>query len=162
MQCTSDIDIAHNKSSSGKARLLSLHDIDRRTAAYQKTVALITAIEADLGGSDRISTGERQIVQRAALTGALVEDLETRWLQGQPIDPAVYCTLANCQRRLLETVGLRRVPREVVPSPLQYLAAQAVANATQTPAESISPTSAISKSDDAENEACGLLNGEAA
>src|SRR5215468_557294 len=36
----------------GKTRLLSLHDIDRRTAAYRKTADLIDAIENDLGGPD--------------------------------------------------------------------------------------------------------------
>ena len=82
-----------------KVRLLSLHDLDRRTAAYRRTVDLIEAIENDAGGHDRLSTGERQIIQRIALT----------------------CTLANAQKRLLETVGLRRVPRDVTPSLAEYL-----------------------------------------
>jgi hypothetical protein len=98
-----------------KVRLLSLHDLDRRTAAYRRTTALIEAIESDCGGSDQLSTGQRAIVQRIALMCALSEDLETRWLSGQGIDPTTYCTLANAQRRLLETVGLRRVPRELNP-----------------------------------------------
>jgi hypothetical protein len=76
---------------------------------------LIEAIEVDCGGSDQLSTGQRAIVQRIALMCALSEDLETRWLSGQAIDPALYCTLANCQRRLLETVGLRRLPKELNP-----------------------------------------------
>jgi hypothetical protein len=96
-----------------KARLLSLADIDRRTRAYQRTAELIASVESDLGGSERLSTGERQIVQRAAVTGALIEDLEARWLSGEGIDPATYCTLSNAQRRLFETVGLKRQPRDV-------------------------------------------------
>jgi hypothetical protein len=76
---------------------------------------LIEAIESDCGGSDQLSTGQRAIVQRIALTCALSEDLETRWLSGQAMDPQTYTMLANCQRRLLETVGLRRVPRELNP-----------------------------------------------
>jgi hypothetical protein len=97
----------------GKARLLSLGDIDRRTKAYRKTVDLIDAITTDLGGVDRLSTGQRQLIQRAALTGALLEDLEAKWLGGEPIDAALYATLGNAQRRLFETVGLARVARDV-------------------------------------------------
>jgi hypothetical protein len=73
-------------------------------------------MEVDAGGSDRLSTGERQIIQRAAITGAVLEDIEARWLEGEPLDAALYATLGNAQRRLLETVGLRRVPRDVTPS----------------------------------------------
>ena len=58
-----------------KIRLLSLHDLDRRTAAYRRTVDLIEAIENDAGGHDRLSTGERQIIQRIALTCTLAEHL---------------------------------------------------------------------------------------
>ena len=105
----------------GKIRLLSLHDLDRRTAAYRRTVDLIEQIETDAGGHDRLSTGERQIIQRIALTCALAEHLEARWLSGEEIDPVLYCTLANAQKRLLESVGLRRVPRDVTPSLTDYL-----------------------------------------
>ena len=105
----------------GKTRLLSLHDLDRRTAAYRRTVDLIEAIEGDLGGADQLSTGQRQIVQRIGLMCALSESLEARWLSGEEIDPAIYCAIANAQKRLLELVGLRRVPRDVTPSLTDYL-----------------------------------------
>jgi len=105
----------------GKVRLLSLHDIDRRTRAYERTVSLIEAIEDESGGHDQLTTGQRQIIQRIALTCALAEHLEARWLSGEEIDPAVYCTIANAQKRLLELVGLRRVPRDVTPSLTDYL-----------------------------------------
>jgi hypothetical protein len=96
-----------------KVRLLSLGDLDRRTAAYRRTNDLIEAIELDLGGADRLSTGQRALIQRAAVTAALAEHLETRWLAGEAIDPSLYCTVGNALRRLLETVGLTRVPRDV-------------------------------------------------
>src|SRR6516164_2071066 len=115
-----------------KVRLLSLHDLDRRTAAYQRTVALIDAIEADAGGHDQLTTGQRQIIQRIALTCALAEHLEARWLSGEEIDPTIYCTLANAQKRLLELVGLRRLPRDVTPSLTDYLRSH---NAAPSPSE---------------------------
>jgi len=105
----------------GKARLLTLDSLDRRTAAYRETRKLIDGIESDLGGRDHLSTGERQLVQRAAVLGAVLTDVEARWVDGEPIDTAGYCAIVNAQRRVLETIGLRRVPR-TIPSLDQYLA----------------------------------------
>ena len=92
----------------GKLRLLTLDDLDRRTAAYRETRKLIDEIETDLGGGERLSTGERQLVQRAAVLGAVLTDTESRWIEGEPIDATAYCTIVNAQRRVLETIGLRR------------------------------------------------------
>jgi hypothetical protein len=73
---------------------------------------LIGSIEGDLGGSERLSTAERQLVQRAAIMGAAMEDLEARWLAGEPSEPVTYATSANAQKRLLEAVGLKRREQE--------------------------------------------------
>jgi hypothetical protein len=100
---------------SGKARLLTLNDLDRRTAAYQATARLISEIEADLGGHDRLSTAERQLVQRAAVLGAVLIDAEAKWLAGDAFDPSTYCAIVNAQRRVLETIGLKRRARDVSP-----------------------------------------------
>jgi hypothetical protein len=112
---------AHPKAG-GKLRLLTLEDLDRRTSAYRETRRLIDEIETDLGGGDRLSTGERQLVQRAAVLGALLEDTESRWINGVSIDPVSYCTVVNAQRRVLETIGLQRRARNVTPTLEQYLA----------------------------------------
>jgi hypothetical protein len=98
---------------SGKLRLMTLADLDRRTGAAYRAHSMVKAIHEDLGGADRLSTGERSLIQRAALLDALAEDLEARWLLGQSIDTGTLCAIANCQRRLLETVGLKRKPRDV-------------------------------------------------
>lgn len=51
----------------------------------------------------------------------MAEDLEARWLGGQEIDPNTLCVIANCQRRLLEAVGLKRVSRDITPTLAAYL-----------------------------------------
>jgi hypothetical protein len=91
-----------------KGRLLSLANIDGRTRAAQSLNAKISAIETDLGGADRLAARERQMVRRAALAGVMAEDLGARWLLGEPVDPALYATLANAERALLETIGITR------------------------------------------------------
>jgi hypothetical protein len=107
---------------SGKVRLMTLSDLDRRTGAAKRAHDLVKAIREDLGGEDRLATGERQIIQRAALLGTLAEDLETRWLLGESIDAGTLCAIGNAQRRLLEAVGIKRVPRDVTPKLSTYLA----------------------------------------
>jgi hypothetical protein len=106
----------------GKTRLLRLDDIDRRTAAYRETAELISALEADLGGRDQVSTARLQIVESAGVASAMRKDLAARWLSGEPVDVAAYCTLANAERRLYETVGLDPRPRDVTPSVAAYVA----------------------------------------
>jgi hypothetical protein len=98
-----------------RVKLLSLDDLDRRTSAYQRTVRLLEALEVDAGGHDQLSTGQRQLARRAAVHGALLEDIEVRWLKGQEIDPSTYTLLTNSQRRLLEGIGLKRQPKELNP-----------------------------------------------
>jgi hypothetical protein len=45
-------------------------------------------------------------------------------LLGEPVDPALYATLSNAERRLLETVGLKRRSRDVTPDLREYLASR--------------------------------------
>jgi hypothetical protein len=105
----------------GKARFLTLADLDRRTSAFRQTEALISALESDLGGADALTTGERQLVQRAAVLGAVLEDMETRWIGGMPMDASAFCTVVNAQRRVLETIGLKRRQRDVTPNLSDYI-----------------------------------------
>jgi hypothetical protein len=52
----------------------------------------------------------------------MLEDLGSRWLAGQPIDPTTFSTLVNAARRGFEAIGLQRVPREVAPTVDRYVA----------------------------------------
>jgi len=69
-----------------------------------------------MGGGDCLSEGARQLVQRAAVLGTFIESCEVKWLSGQPIELLDYMAAVNCQRRVLETIGVERVPRLVGPS----------------------------------------------
>ena len=108
-----------------KAKLLSFDQLDGRTMATKNARSLIENLESDLGGSDRLSAGEREIVRRAALTSAMLEHVEALWLMGKGVDVAAYTALANLQRRLLVTVGLQRRSRDVTPDLARYIEANA-------------------------------------
>jgi hypothetical protein len=94
-------------------KLATLDQLDGRTLAAKAARDTIASIASDLGGADQLSTAEMQIIQRAAVTGAILEDMEAQWLSGAPIDAPTYVALGNAQRRYLETVGLKRAPRDV-------------------------------------------------
>jgi hypothetical protein len=94
-----------------KLCLLTLDSIDRRCRASRRVRDLIAALEAEAGGADTLSASDRQLIQRAAITGAVLEDLEARMLAGdESVDPLILATLGNTQRRALEAVGLKRAP----------------------------------------------------
>jgi hypothetical protein len=109
MQHESDRNVPRTRG--GKVRLRSLDDLDHRTAAAKRARDLVAGLEADAGGAEQLSTGQRELCKRAALAGAILEDVEVSWIQGQRIDVGDYALLANSQRRLLATIGIERQPR---------------------------------------------------
>ncbi len=63
-----------------------------------------------------LSTSPRQSVrwvQHAAVLGAVIEHQEACWLAGEEVNETGLLAAVNCQRRLLETVGLERRARDV-------------------------------------------------
>jgi hypothetical protein len=97
----------------GKSRLLTLDFLDARTAAARAARQLVDTLSADLGGAEQLSAGERQLVQRAAMCGAIVADFEARWVAGQPVPLSEYLSAVNVQRRVLATLGLQRRAKPV-------------------------------------------------
>jgi|SRR6476620_6532414 len=58
-----------------KIRFVTIQHLDGRTGASRRVRQL---------------AGQRQLVQRAGVFGAFIEDAEVRWASGQPIDVAEY------------------------------------------------------------------------
>lgn len=108
-----------------KARLLTLAHWDGRTAAAKLVRELIASITDDLGGDGQLTEGARQLVQRAGVLGAYIEDAEARWIAGEPFEPNEYLAAINVQRRVLATLGLERRARDITPSLATYIAAKA-------------------------------------
>jgi hypothetical protein len=106
----------------GYVRFLSLRDLDQRSRAAIRCKELVGALSVDLGGADRLSAAQQQLVQRSALMGTLCEDFEVRFALGEPIELLDYITVANAQRRLLVTLGLQRQARDITkPTLSDYL-----------------------------------------
>jgi hypothetical protein len=103
-----------------KAKLATLDQLDGRTIAAKQAREVISSIEADLGGRESISTARRALIENAAVLGAVVQNMGAKWMSGEQIDLALFATLSNTRRRLLESVGLDRAARDVTPSVSEY------------------------------------------
>jgi hypothetical protein len=103
-----------------------LPGIDGRSAWVRRAKELLAAHVSDMGGEDNISAAEHSIARRAAVLTVELERLEQRFaLAGEASadDIDLYARVASNLRRLLESVGLQRRARTVVPATLdEYLA----------------------------------------
>ena len=78
-----------------------LPGVDGRSTWVRRLRDLIALHLSDLGGEDATSEAERSIVRRIATLTVELERMESR---------------------LLESIGLKRVPRDVTPSVADYVA----------------------------------------
>jgi hypothetical protein len=103
-------------------RLITLDHVDRRSYASKRVFELIMTLESEHGGSASVTEGTKQLCQRAALLGVILEDFESRWLNGGEVDLPDYLATVATQRRVLQALGLQRQgPKDITPSLGSYL-----------------------------------------
>jgi hypothetical protein len=113
---------AHRSRVTNGSKLLPL--AAGRSVTARRFKDLVEFICVDLGGVDRLSEGEKQLVRRAAALSAECERQEALWSRGEAeFDIGAYSTLTNAVRRVFETIGLKRVPRNVTPGALEGVVA---------------------------------------
>jgi hypothetical protein len=102
-----------------------LPGVDGRSAWIRRCKDIIALHIADLGGENGTSAAERSLVRRASVMTVELEQLETKFAQGQAgaDDLDLYQRTAGNLRRLLEAVGLQRRPKDVTPSVAEYVRA---------------------------------------
>lgn len=106
-----------------KVSLLSISDLDGRTNAAKTARAMRRDIIADLGGEDELSAIERALVDSVAISTAIIEDAQVRWLKGEPgVNLTEITTIANARRRDMQLLGVKRQMRDVTPSLDAYIA----------------------------------------
>lgn len=96
--------------SNGRSLLVG---IDQRSAPARRYRDVADAIASDLGGHDALSEAQLHLVRSAAGLVVMRERLDAMALNDEKIDTSEYCRLTNSLRRLLATLGLKRVPRDV-------------------------------------------------
>ena len=102
----------------GATRLINLDEIDGRTVVCKEAHRLIRVLTDEAGDP---TTGQQQLIIRAALLGAMVADMEAHWVNGEKINLGDYVACVNTQRRVLATLGLERRTKDAMTLD-QYLA----------------------------------------
>jgi hypothetical protein len=117
------VDKGRNRVTNGNALFI---EGDQRSKAAKRFRDIISAITADLGGGDRLSEGQKQLIRRCSLISVECEKLESRSVAGEAIDLELFGTLTDRLGRTLQRIGLKRVPKLVeTPSLSDYLAGEA-------------------------------------
>jgi hypothetical protein len=75
----------------------------------------------DLGGASTLSECQLSLVRRLATLEISLEHMEGELAEGREVNLDVYGRLSGHLRRLVETLGARRVKREVVPTIHAYV-----------------------------------------
>ena len=123
-------------SSTNRARVTNgrhlLPGIDGRSAWARRFRDITRAYASDQGGDDQLSEGRRSIIRRCACLQTELEIMETNFaLAGGADQPSLdlYQRTAGNLRRLIDSLGLDRVPRDITPSLDQYIASKEVVDA---------------------------------
>jgi hypothetical protein len=98
---------------------------DGRSAQARRYRDLMAEMTSDLGGADLLSEAQRQLIRRAAGLAVQAEAVEAAIIAGKDIDLGSYVTATNALRRVLDTIGLKRVAKDT-PDLARYLAARSV------------------------------------
>jgi hypothetical protein len=107
---------------------------------------LTAAHVSDLGGVDLLSQAQLSLIRRASAIEVELEQMEGKLSLGRPVDLDVFTRSASHLRRLWETLGLKREPRDVTmldgqvevpfsPMHLRWAEAEAAAKAKEAAAE---------------------------
>jgi hypothetical protein len=115
----------------------------RKNGWVRRYADLLDIYIAHLGGQDVVSAPERAIIRRIASFDVELELLEKRFALNRKganaADLELYFRGASHQRRLLESIGLKRVLKDVTPDLQVYLAQRAAATEDVEADEDASP-----------------------
>jgi hypothetical protein len=103
----------HRSSVSNGSRLFAVKGMDGRTGTARRFRDLVETITLDLGGTDMLSEGQRQLIRRAAMLSVMCESVEADMVRNTAADLSNYSTLVNAQRRTFDAIGLERRARPV-------------------------------------------------
>jgi hypothetical protein len=103
-----------------RPQLLTRDQLDGRTNAAKMFDQLVADIESDLGGRDRLSTIQRSLIEGFVGAAVTLHSLNVRLALGQDIDLAQHAQAVSAMVRVATRLGVRRVPRDVTPNPLDY------------------------------------------
>jgi hypothetical protein len=99
-----------------RGSILWLDHVDKRGPVPRRFKDIIGLVTADLGGPDLLSEGQRQLIRRIASLSVWCESQEAKMADGTAIDIDEFQRASNSLRRLLESIGLKRVAKDIGPT----------------------------------------------
>jgi hypothetical protein len=102
--------------------LLNIDDLDKRTKTYKRYESIRRSVLSDRGGEQNVSEVQRQLISKFATLALQLELQEAAALAGEPIDVDLFGRCAGHLRRLAESLGVDRVPRNITPTVQDYVA----------------------------------------
>jgi hypothetical protein len=113
---------AHRSAVSNGTRLFCVDGLDGRSQTARRFRDLVETFSADLGGIDRLSEGQKQLIRRASTLAIMAEAMEADAVRNLAFDGEAYGILTDRLGRCLQRLGLERVSRDVTPDLRSYLA----------------------------------------
>jgi hypothetical protein len=92
---------------------------DGNSAWSRRYRDLVSGHVSDLGGHDALSEAQLSLVRRASAIECELEQMEGKLSMGLDIDFDLFTRSASHLRRILETLGIERKPRNITPPTLQ-------------------------------------------
>lgn len=99
-----------------RPQLLTRAQLDGRTNAAKEFDRLVSAIEADMGGHDQLSTIEVALIEAFAGAAVTLNNLNTRLALGQEIDLSQHAQAVSGMVRVASRLGLQRRAKDVGPT----------------------------------------------
>jgi len=134
---TAQLEAGYEPVQRGVGGALSIDALDRRTRPFKRYETIRGAVLADLGGEGNTSEIQRQLISKFATLALTLEQQEAAALAGDEIDVDLFGRCAGHLRRIAETLGLRRVPKDALTlaEHLARLTIEAEANSAVLPAD---------------------------
>jgi hypothetical protein len=93
---------------------------DGNSAWSRRYRDLVAGHVADMGGRELLSEAQLSLVRRASAIELELEQMEGKLSMGEQIDLDVFTRAASHLRRIFETLGVERRPRDVTPTLEEY------------------------------------------
>jgi hypothetical protein len=104
---------AHRSAVSNGTKLFCVDGLDGRSQTARRFRDLVEGMGNDLGGQDRLSEGQRQLIRRAATLSIMSESVEADFVRNLAFDSEAYGVLCDRLGRCLQRLGLERKARLV-------------------------------------------------
>jgi hypothetical protein len=124
-QSAADIRAKPAWKSHGRSRVINgrdvLPNVDGRSIIARRFRDIVNAMIADHGSADQCSESRMQLIRRFAAAAVLAEQMEAVLANANSIDIREHALLCSTMVRIARQIGVKRVPRNVTPTLVDYL-----------------------------------------